>query len=233
MGNLSVELEKVIADARAASEAARPPEEDPAIAKQRAERDLRAKRRTRLLEAGFRNSADAEDAIVAARLKPTAALRAVQGWVKRIGEHEAAPRAVPSPHRIIVLAGGYGSGKTVAAGWAVAELGGRVVHAKELVMRVDPWGDEDKRYDFVSTNTRFVVIDDLGCLVQESGRFVDAFCGFIDARQGRGWTLITTNLPRSELNARYGERIRERLDHVGIQFEVTAPSMRRQAGGTP
>lgn len=114
---------------------------------------------------------------------------------------------------ILVISGAVGTGKTVAAGLALALTGGGVfAHAPELGRRLRPYSHELagglRRLD---PRTGFLVVDDLGIEDATEARWSDAWSHLVDCRCARGRTLITSNLSKAALRERYGPRVSDRL----------------------
>lgn len=149
------------------------------------------------------------------QLEDVPALVHVRGWLESGGA-------------ILVLCGGVGTGKTVAGAWALWTHGGDGVQSGRLPQRLDPWGDERDRYRPLD-QTGLVVLDDLGTEATGNMRWDTAFATFIDDRTAtEAKTLITTNLRRQQIRERYGDRIAERINHVGTAVEIAGESMRRK-----
>jgi predicted ATPase len=127
--------------------------------------------------------------------------------------------------RGLVLRGGVGTGKTVAAACAMAE------HTQVRGYSVS-W---HRPNDFVSgmlhkyddkapvIGSDLVVIDDLGR--ETKGDFEEALVVLIDDHLTR--FVLTTNLTMEELRARYGERLIDRLDHECTYLAMAGKSQRR------
>lgn len=190
------------------------------------------------------------EAALADNLQDTEALGHVRGWLQET--QEAA----------LMLCGGVGTGKTVAAAWAVVyaerrplaklvEAGSdplcsrdrgledlrtslprtEVVPASLLARRVDPWKvDTEAGIERLDLDWPLVVLDDLGTERSDDPRFSEALFRLVDERQdqARFRTLITTNLKRADIRPRYGDRIADRLNHIGKAVEIRGESMRRK-----
>lgn len=150
-------------------------------------------------------------------------------------------------HGAVVLSGGAGSGKTVAAAWWVVSF----------LRNPDRWRqglDEHEvkwrgmlpefvtaahlarweRYSDAEMNRLLhspaLVIDDLGVEFSDrGGSFQATLDEVINARYGAELpTVITTNLDGAAFKARYGERIADRIRQTGKFCNVTAAkSLRR------
>jgi DNA replication protein DnaC len=157
----------------------------------------------------------------------------------------------------LVLSGGVGAGKTVAALialreheglWIPRQTGRRfwngsyeqwrpacpcpIVRASKLAAAVDPWKHErDEGAEPIALDRKFLCIDDLGAEFDEP-RFHQALFSAIDARQSpKTRTLITTNLRREEIRPRYGDRIADRLNAMAKVVQLKSASMRKQGAG--
>lgn len=163
---------------------------------------------------GNRLSDRARQALLDGSLLPTPALDAVSRWL--------AARQRP----VLVLTGGVGAGKTLAALWALTRVPGDLVPARELARRHDPWG-EDRQAGVkpLDLRHRLLVLDDLGT-EREDARFMPALEDVLDSRQSGVRTLITTNIKPKDIRARYGDRFADRLREVATSVQVETQSMR-------
>jgi chromosomal replication initiation ATPase DnaA len=142
----------------------------------------------------------------------TAATRAVDLWM--------ADRSA----RVLMIRGGVGVGKSVAAAWAVTlsvDAGRRSVS----------W---HRPNDFVSAVLHaydghaprlggdLVVIDDVGR--ETKADFCEALCAFIDDHAAS--VLLTTNLTKEQFRDRYDVRLIDRLREVGRAVDVKGASRR-------
>lgn len=123
--------------------------------------------------------------------------------------------------QFLALCGGTGKGKTVACAWAIAELGtGTAVAAIDLMQA-------RRERDRALRDARLLVIDDLGTEDCEPARFGAALCAVVNQRQRGGrLTLVTTNLSRHALSARYDERTIHRMRALGYFADVLGRNMR-------
>jgi len=150
----------------------------------------RAALRQRMAAAGVPE--DAQDAIAA--LFPTEATQAVDAFF-----------ADPD-QRILVLSGGMGLGKSVAAANAIHRFGGgRYATAAKLC----DFGDDGKAARAAAEKTRLLVIDDLGSEYSgDKGWTISIFDALLCLRHSRKLrTIITTNLGRMDFVKRYGGEV--------------------------
>lgn len=170
----------------------------------------------RVQDCGARLTQGDQLAIVAGTLEKTQAIEHVDRWLA-------------SKLRYLVLSGGVGVGKTVAAAYAATFNRGAVVPAPHLAQRLDPWKHEvDRGVVRLSLRVPLLVIDDLGTEAADNARFAQAFTDAIDARQDHGRTLITTNLTGAQFKSRYDARIVDRIRHQGRFVELKGESLRGQ-----
>lgn len=136
---------------------------------------------------------------------------------------------------LLVLSGGPGTGKTLAAcEWLRPKTsighGGWFVTAALLARY--PRYDAKAMHDLLTC--RALVVDDLGCeYMDDKGNFMAVLDEVINARYGeRLPTLITTNLNADAFKERYGSRIADRIREDGRFVALGDVSFRpRMAGG--
>jgi len=167
----------------------------------------RAKRRDNLYRAGALQSipADMRDAIVAGRLElVTRSLEIVRRW-----------HGNPEAPACVALQGGTGSGKSVAAAWLLAERGGLLRSAQQVVRAF-----ASRALDAVEDQERMLrcgllVLDDLGTEHErDRGWMTLALRELLESRQAMR-TLITTNLTLEQALAAYAdERIASRAARI-------------------
>lgn len=104
--------------------------------------------------------------------------------------------------------------------------------ARDLAVMWDPWKVEvEAGHEPARRDHHYIVLDDLGT-ERESDRFHEALGAFVDYRMlGRFKTVITTNLAKPDIRARYGDRIADRINHVGKAFVVGGGTRRRNGAG--
>lgn len=151
-----------------------------------------------------------------AKVEDTAAIQAVKAFLG-------------SGKTFLVVAGGVGPGKTVAAAWAAESRRGMFVKAIDLT-RTGTY--DEARWDELRRAT-FLAIDDLGTEPRdEKGWAAANFEALLDHRYD--WelpTVMTTNLAFDAFRARYltadGGRLNDRFREVGEFVEITDPSLRK------
>ncbi len=151
--------------------------------------------------------------VIADKLRDTDALRLVQRWI-----------ASSTP--ALVLFGGKGLGKTVAAAWALSRVPGRYVEAATLcAMHRGDYGNPSEDF-FRHARGELLVIDELGC----EANIEHAIAALHDAVNRRQRlprrTLLLGNLDREALIARYDARTLDRLQSFARFRAVTGESMR-------
>jgi DNA replication protein DnaC len=131
---------------------------------------------------------------------------------------EAVKDEVPS---LLVLAGARGVGKTLAACWALRELGGSYLTAYQFAR---PGLDLE-----ALKGKRCVVVDQLGREnVSASDFCLSQLEELIDARYAnRRLTILVANLTREQFVARYGGIIDDRLEGDGKFVVCLGASLRR------
>lgn len=173
----------------------------------------------------------AEDLAIRSALPPV--LRSY--W---LGESASAPRETPAVQAVrawlatsvrgLLIRGPVDAGKTVAAATAL-------VDSVRAGARSVSW---HRPNDFVSgilhsydakapvIGREFVVIDDIGR--ETKADFEEALCAFIDDRDAR--FVMTTNMRREDLAARYDERLLSRINDCAKAVTVKSVSMRKKNG---
>jgi DNA replication protein DnaC len=173
-----------------------------------------------------------------------AVLSVVAGW-----RDSAAAREVRSGPKSLLLAGGYGNGKSglaAALGREALDAGRSVIYRKvaEVMaeLRAAPWrarqeGREEAPITELEILRRcrevdLLILDDLGAEALVGAgvdRVVEALMFMIDGRLDDGVpTIITTNLNAQALTERVGERLVDRITSAGTTYlaVVRTPSLR-------
>lgn len=138
-----------------------------------------------------------------------------------------ATRAIFRDVDILVLAGGPGRGKSVAAcAWLCLGQSIRWVTAGSLSRGIAY--DEDA-FNALARAGR-LVIDDLGTEYQDQkDRYLATLSELLDARYGNQRpTCLTTNLGPDEFKARYGERLASRINEDGAFIVCGGEDLRRK-----
>lgn len=176
-----------------------------------------------LRDSGIQLALGDDRAIVEGRIQRSRAIEHVDRWASD-----------PDGRAILVLCGNVGTGKTLAAGVLIAGAKtGRVVASRQLSETVIPYAAEIARgIQPLNPEARLLVLDDLGTEdPKRDRRWTEAFATFVDARQGFGRTLITSNLKRADFRERYDARIISRLNASAKAVELVGESMRGKGGG--
>lgn len=106
-----------------------------------------------------------------------------------------------------------------------------VWRAADVAVRWSPWSsDLDAGEKPGRRDASVLVIDDLGTETVNA-RMLEAFDELVDHRMHVGRTVLSMNLVRSEVRARYGARVADRLSHAAVRVPTSGPSLRNQAGG--
>lgn len=130
---------------------------------------------------------------------------------------------------ILLLLGGPGTGKTIAAASALIEA---PTHSSVFVQATDVARLSDFNVEHAHeldrvTEARFLVLDDLGA-EHANDFWVSRLDGIINHRYARKLrTIITSNLDAPRFKKQYGERIADRIRQVGIVRSCGDKSMRR------
>lgn len=170
--------------------------------------------------------------ILADDLHPTTALTAVRRWL--VG----AMRTKDPGVNMLVLVGGMGTGKTLAAGHAISRNGGLYATVETYLRDYERWL-RDRSYDDKSApsmwrykRAHLVVLDELGTET-DAALMTRAFERLIDSRQSRRreLTLIISNLSRDDFVSRirsgvYGARTYDRMKRDARVIECRGDSMR-------
>jgi DNA replication protein DnaC len=188
----------------------------------RAEAQTRAAReahaRLVLEQVGSRVSDDVARRLVAGEgLDDTPAHVAVRDWLA-------------SDRPTLVLSGGTGVGKTVAAVRAMmTRTRVQFIRALRIGAHFERWAsDRESNVVALDLGADLLVVDDLGQEPIEDRRAMPAIEEVLDSRQSeRTRTLITTNLDADAIRDRYSERIRSRLAQNAKLFAVPGDDRRR------
>lgn len=142
-----------------------------------------------------------------------------------VAARDTNPRA-----RFLWLAGPRGTGKTVAALWAVCEDYGRYVTAEELRRAYGQEHDEARGLRPRLVEARLLIIDDIGTSKDGAGE-ERALFELLNARQGGGrQTILTGNLSRAEVSTKFCGRVLDRVFHSGAVVDCGTTNLRRAPG---
>lgn len=154
--------------------------------------------------------------VVTGAMEPTEATQAVDEWL-------------PTDKRLLLLSGGVGTGKTVAAAHAIRRARGRWLYAPNIT-KVASFGDEQAQAMSRLRASKLLVIDDLGSEFSQTtgwGRTELANL-IVDRYEDALRTIITTNLDAKAWRAYADERLRDRLGgRFGKAVLVGGTSRRR------
>jgi DNA replication protein DnaC len=134
---------------------------------------------------------------------------------------------------IMVLAGGVGVGKTIAAAWIMTQIpqpfgARRFRHISELATTGLYGGDDDKKERATLKSCKVLVLDDVGT-EHLTDTFQTLLDGLMNARyEDDGATVLTTNLTSEQFLSRYGKRIYDRLRGRGQWYDIAHESLRGQ-----
>lgn len=189
----------------------------------------RAARRERLRDSGIYSSITAEDVVRLHEdsLEPTAALSLVQRWVASIGEARKA-KTIPRV-RVLVVLGTPGTGKTVAAAWAVAREAGRYVQFDDLVRSYHAPFNPDRKPYFRARGAAVLIVDEVP--VEASDARTAMLRDLIDHRQRGQLTLFLGNCSAAQWDAHSDERMTQRLGPMTFVRWVKGQSMRKPIDG--
>lgn len=155
--------------------------------------------------------------VVVAGVEPTEATQAVDEWL-------------PSDKRLLLLSGGVGCGKSVAAAYAIFRARGRWLYAPNIT-KVASFGDEQAQVMAKLRTAKLLVVDDLGSEFSQTtgwGRTELANL-IVDRYEDALRTVITTNLDAKAWRGYADERLRDRLGGKFGQAVVVGGKSRRRA----
>lgn len=134
--------------------------------------------------------------------------------IRHVVEWLADPNAEPW----LVLCGGTGCGKTLAAAYALLKLGGRYVTSQDLDrLYASHFGPEIEAWRESRDKRELLVIDDAGARLENVERVTSALLDLADYRRGDGnRTILIANVVAEKLRKRYDEpRLWSRLEQAG------------------
>jgi hypothetical protein len=200
----------------------------------------REERNSRLLHSGISDPGPLRDEdrkmILSDTCEPTRALQVVRGWLAK------ATATVNPDRNTLVLCGERGTGKTVAAAWAISQMGGRYVTLEEYLRDYSRWQRDRSRED--ASNRELARYDAPGLLVIDELRGdLDRWLAelerpgwhrVIDRRQSRRkyLTIGLTNATRSDYiaaltNGPLDPRTADRMKRDAYVIGVDGESMRK------
>jgi DNA replication protein DnaC len=152
----------------------------------------------------------------AAAATETDALRGVRGWLQ-------------GSERWCLVVGPVGTGKSVAARWAVEQVieTGRwaLMTTAARIGRLSTWDDAGELDRLERAD--LLVVDDVGAEADNDHARV-TLRSLLDTRHDRGRrTLLTSNLVGGSLSRWLGERISDRIASSHVRVETSGKSMRR------
>lgn len=165
-----------------------------------------AKRRENLWRAGMLDAMDPalKSAIVAGEFQPRSkSQRAMVRWLAQ------------DSLRFLVLQGGTGCGKTAASAYAIAERGGYMRSAQQIVRAFASRAIDAVEEQERALSAPLLVLDDLGTEAKrDREHMVVALRELLESRQGLR-TVITTNLGKEQVREAYADaRIESRLHPI-------------------
>lgn len=129
----------------------------------------------------------------------------------------------------LLLAGDVGTGKSVAAAWAlleVAKQGQRIAFRRASEIARMSGFDVGAKDIAALKSVGLLVVDDLGTECQ-TGWAASIFHELFDARhEAKRRTIITSNLKRADARARLGDRLSDRVQQDGRVVWLEGSSMR-------
>lgn len=134
-----------------------------------------------------------------------------------------------SSKSILLLLGGPGTGKTVAAASSLIEAPTHSsVYAQAIdVARLSDFNVEHAHELDRVTEARLLVLDDLGA-EHANDFWISRLDGIVNRRYaGKLRTIITSNLDAARFKKQYGERIADRIRQVGMVKSCGNVSMRK------
>ena len=154
-------------------------------------------------------------------LEATQALRGTQEWLS-------------TPRPFLVLSGGTGTGKTVAAVWAMVTRfsDSQFVRAARIGPHYERWSsDREDKIEPLDIDAGLLIVDDLGMESLEDRRSMLALEAIANDRQiPERRTIFTTNLDLDGIRHRYGHdsRFISRLTQGATVVTLSGSDMRRR-----
>lgn len=198
------------------------------------EADDAEEKRARLVERERQARAHREHVVAAfgGRLRPSIAEALVEGH--GLGDTSAVQAArawLRGSRPVLVLSGGTGTGKTVAAAWSLCERPSafQVLRAVRVGAAFERWqNDREEGVDALRLYVPTLLLDDLGQESLDDRRVEPAIEEIFDARQSpRLRTIVTTNLSTEAMRSRYSDRVISRLAQNATVIRVDGADLRR------
>lgn len=128
--------------------------------------------------------------------------------------------------RLLLLSGGVGTGKSVAAGYAIKRSPGRWMHASEIA-KAARFENDDRMREL--KGARLLVVDDLGSEFNDASGWGRAHLTtlLLERYEDNLRTIITTNMDGKQWGAYADQRIRDRLVGDGTARVIGGKSKRR------
>lgn len=167
-------------------------------------------------------------------LRDTTALAMVRAFQARAPfAVEGRPIAFTGDEWCLIIGGEVDSGKSVAAGSVALDERCWFVGARELTTKSggpDAWQEYELRMES-ARGCDFLILDDLGCEVDSEGGWATRELAALitERHKERLRTIITTNLRRAEIGARYAARVDSRLNEGAVFVPCKALNMRGAA----
>lgn len=151
--------------------------------------------------------------VLATCFEPTESTQAVDTWLA-------------SGKRLLLLAGTFGTGKSVAAGYAIKRSPGRWMHASEI-SKAGRFEHEDRMREL--QRTRLLVVDDIGSEFNDASGWGRAtLTALLLTRYEDGLrTVLTCNLDGKAWKTYADPRVLDRLAGDGTVFGAVGKSRRR------
>jgi DNA replication protein DnaC len=160
---------------------------------------------------------------------PRGVLDVVVGGMESTEATQAVDEWLPGGKRLLLLSGGVGTGKSVAAGYAIRRSRGRWLYAPNIT-KVASFGDKQAEALATLRATKLLVVDDIGAeFSQTPGWGRTELANLIVDRYEDGLrTLMTTNLDAKAWRGYADERLRDRLGgKLGLALVIGGKSRRR------
>lgn len=148
----------------------------------------------------------------------TYSMRAVRAWAQRLTTDSPG-----APRRMLVLLGGKGCGKSVAASWLLARVRGRFITCERLRVLSGSYAPLDRAESDAVSRAKLLVLDEAGA---EKGDARADVLRLLNRRQNGQLTIITSNLDEPTFRAWLDERALSRVIQLGNIWTVTGDDMR-------